>query len=139
MRQQSPRRFWYGVGLLVAVSLMAVAPRSEARLLYKKCFDKVYPNIGGSGGKTTCNVCHHGDSKKNLNRYGQALAEELGEKNVTDEDKIIEAIKAIGKPKSPSGDWQDRLEQRSLPCDNQDFSRESSVARQLQRDRSEAR
>lgn len=130
MRNRSPRCLLFSAGLLAVMSLIAVAPRSEARPLYKKAFDTVYADIAKQ--KTTCAICHHGDSKKNLNHYGQALAEELGEKNVKDMDKILEAIKAIGKRKCKSGPWKERLERHLPPCVCRDFSLESYVDRQLQ-------
>jgi len=68
---------------------------AEARPLYKKVWERVYDV---SPHKVDCAVCHPGKSKAGLNQYGQALADELGEKIVKDETKIEEAIRKIGKP-----------------------------------------
>lgn len=122
----------------LAIAFVVAAERpSDARPLYKKCFDKVvnetFPKL--ERGKSTCAVCHDGDSKKSLNHFGKALAEELGEKNVRDEEKIIAAIKAILKRKCKSGEWNERLERGVLPCECGDQDAGSYIARQLARDK----
>ncbi len=45
--------------------------------------------------KATCAICHPARSKEHRNRYGQALEEALGEKNVKDHERIREAMKSI--------------------------------------------
>lgn len=69
---------------------VATAPQAQARPNYKKAFDKTYE----VNTKTSCNTCH-GKSKKNLSEYGIAIKEALGEKNVKDQDKIVEALHAV--------------------------------------------
>lgn len=120
----------------LAVALLIFTDRpSNARPLYKKCFDTVvktmFPKFETR--KSSCTVCHDGDSKKKLNHFGKALAEELGESNVRDEEKIIAAIKAVLKRKCKSGDWGDRLEHGLVPCECNDSEADSYVARQLLR------
>lgn len=115
---------------LVVVLLVSLERPSDARPNYKKCFDTVYKDLA-KGNKTNCNICHSGDDKKKLNHYGQALAKELGEKNVKDEAKIIAAIKAVAKKKCKSGEWGERLEKGLTPCDCKDHDDGSYIARQL--------
>lgn len=119
----------------LAIVFVVTAERpSEARVLYKKCFETVYKDKLKAQ-KVTCAVCHNGDDKKQLNHYGKALAKELGEKNVKDEEKIIAAIKAIAKRKCKSGEWGERLERGVPPCDCGDQNAGSYIARQLARDK----
>ena len=47
----------------------------------------------------TCNACH-GKSKKKRNEYADAMMKHLDGKNVKDNDKIVEALKAT----EPEGD-----------------------------------
>lgn len=119
----------------LAIAFVIEAERStDARPLYKKCFDTVYKDKFKNQ-KVTCAVCHSGDDKKHLNHYGKAIAEELGEKNVRDQEKIIAAIKAVAKRKCKSGVWGERLEKGLMPCDCGDQNAGSYIARQLTRDR----
>lgn len=101
---------------LAVVLLMAAERPGDARPNYKKCFDTVFKEIAKNN-KTNCNVCHFGDDKKRLNHFGKAVAEELGEKMVKDEAKIIAAIKAAAKRKCKSGEWSERLAKGLPPCD----------------------
>lgn len=87
------RRMVVSFGLVIAVLAIA-AGRTDARPLYKKAFDEVYSEEL-KGKPVTCAVCHPGDNKRDLNRYGQALEKELGEKNVRDLERIKAAIRAI--------------------------------------------
>lgn len=121
----------------LAITLLIASQRpSDARPLYKSCWDEVYKDIlKPLGGKVTCAVCHPGDSKKNLNHYGKAIAEELGEKGVQDREKIIAAIRAVAKKKCKSGEWGDRLEKGLPPCDCGEANADSYIARQLARDK----
>lgn len=117
-----PTRFvfrpFYLACLLVVVFLVASERPGDARPNYKRCFDTAFPKIGKLN-KTNCNVCHveGTDDKKRLNHFGKAVAEELGEKNVKDDAKIIAAIKAAAKRKCKSGEWGERLTKGLLPCD----------------------
>ena len=80
-----------GLGLLALAALFTVGGPSdaEARPSYKKAFEKTYE----INEKVTCNACH-GKSKKMRNDYADAMMAHLDGKNVKDEDKIIEALKA---------------------------------------------
>lgn len=112
--------------LLAVVLLVSLERPSDARPNYKKCFDAVFKDLA-IGNKTNCNVCHIGDDKKKLNHFGQAVAKELGEKNVKDEAKIIAAIKAAAKKKCKSGEWSERLEKGLPPCDCKDHDDRSYI------------
>ena len=120
------------VGSLAVVLLVASERPGEARPNYKKCFDTVFKDLAKNN-KTNCNVCHvaGSDDKKHLNHFGKALAKELGEKNVKDDEKIIAAIKAVAKKKCKSGEWSERLEKGLPPCDCKDLDDGSYIARQL--------
>ena len=86
-------------GSLALVLVLASARQCDARLLYKKGFETLYKEKLKDG-RITCAVCHPSGeekTKRDLNRYGQALANELGEKDVKDMDKILRALKAIEK------------------------------------------
>ncbi len=117
-----PTRFGFRPLCLVCslafVFLVASERSGDARPNYKRCFDTAFPKIGKLG-KTNCFVCHvaGSDDKKPLNHFGKAVAEELGEKNVKDDAKIIAAIKAAAKRKCKSGEWGERLEKGLPPCD----------------------
>jgi hypothetical protein len=74
---------------------------ANALPFYKKVFDEMYrPRTGF---KTSCAVCHPRKSKRILNEYGTALAEELGETGVNDRERVRRALKAIEHllPRSP--------------------------------------
>lgn len=118
--------------MAIVISILSARP-SSARPNYKKCFDVVFKEIAKTN-KTNCNVCHGGgDDKKSLNHFGEALAKELGEKNVKDEAKIIAAIKAVVKRKCKTGSWEERLEKGQVPCECSDANSDSYIARQLHR------
>ena len=91
---------------LVVWSLLFPASTVIATPMYLTVFRELYlsrlPHV-----KVHCGVCHPTRSKRDLNRYGKALAEELGECNVKDRERVRQAMKAIepmfpGLP--PSGD-----------------------------------
>ena len=124
------------VSSLAIVFVIATERPSTARPLYKKCWEIVYKDkLDTTGGKITCAVCHPGDNKKDLNHYGKAIAEELGEKNVKDVEKIIAAIKAVAKRKCKSGEWGERLDKGLPPCECGEANAGSYIARQLARDK----
>jgi len=91
------------VVLLVLSSL--VPPRNaEARPMYLAVFRELYLSRL-SPVKINCALCHPGRSKRDMNRYGKALEEALGEKNVKDRERVRQAMKSIehlfpGLPKS---------------------------------------
>lgn len=93
-------RRWILGGLVVGL-IPSPWHAADARPKYKKCYEEVFKEeiADSKGSKLTCNLCHEGDSKKNRNSYGKKLADELGETNVKDEDKIKEALKKIGPAK----------------------------------------
>lgn len=119
---------------LAIVFFLVVDRPSDARPLYKKAFDTEYKTVL-TARKTTCTVCHSGDDKRKRNHYGKALAEELGEKNVREFDKIVEALRAVAKRKCKSGEWQERLDRGLIPCDCGEANADSYIARQLARDK----
>lgn len=125
---------WCLCSVLIVVTAVH---RGEARPNYKKAFDKLYVEIAKTN-KTTCSVCHlsGADDKKRRNHYGVALAEELGEPRVKDEEKIIAALKAIEDGECRSGKWKLRLEHGRAPCvcGRGDHEDDSYIARQLARD-----
>jgi len=91
------------VSLVCLLVLSAMFPPDTAKALpfYKNVFDEMYrPRTGF---KTSCAVCHPRKSKRELNRYGTALAEELGETGVNDRERVRRALKAIEHllPRSP--------------------------------------
>ena len=126
---------WCLCSILVVFS---VTPRGEARPNYKRAFDKLYVD-NAKNNKTTCNVCHLSgtDDKKRRNHYGVALAKELGKPRVNDDEKIIEALKAIEDGECRSGKWKLRLEKNLAPCvcGRGDHEPGSYIARQLDRDK----
>ena len=77
------------LAVAAAALMMLAAPSAEARPAYKKAFEKTYE----VNEKVSCNTCH-GKSKKMLSEYGHAMKEELGEKNVKDEEQVVAAMKA---------------------------------------------
>ena len=119
---------------LAALFFISSQRPSDARPLYKKCWEEVYKDkIKENGWKITCTVCHPGDTKKKLNHYGIAIAKELGERNVMDVAKIIAAIKAVELNKCKSGEWGERLDKGMPPCECREYSTDSYIARQLHR------
>lgn len=86
--------------LMLFLSFFGSAEEVTARPQYKKAWDTLYKLRGV---KAKCSVCHPAIRKPQLNAYGTALAKELGEKNVKDMRKIMDALKAIEKnfPDSP--------------------------------------
>lgn len=66
-----------GIGSLVVVVVLALgAGPAWAIPPFKKAFDDKYgtvESIKTASAELKCNVCHFGNSKKNLNDYGKAL------------------------------------------------------------------
>lgn len=124
-------RIFLVVVTAAAINLGAV-PRSEARPLYKTVWQEVYSDVAKSN-KIDCSVCHAGKDKGSgsLNAYCRALEKELGEKNCRDREKIAAAINAIAKKKCKCGNWDDRIQQGKLPCENCKESSESVIDRLL--------
>jgi len=91
------------VSLVCLLVLSAMFPPDTAKALpfYKNVFDEMYrPRTGF---KTSCAVCHPRKSKRELNEYGAALDEELGDKDRRDPVVVAEAMRAIEHllPRSP--------------------------------------
>ena len=116
--------------------VLCVAHRGDARPNYKKAFDSLYVDSAKKS-TTNCSMCHSegSDDKKQRNHYGVALAKELGEKMVKNQEKIIAALKAIEDGECRSGKWKLRLDKGLAPCvcgrGNQEDN--SYIARQLHR------
>ena len=93
--------------------------QAAARTQYKKGFEKKYPDVvkAQDDGKITCNACHDGNSKKNRNIYGKALAKQL-RKNEKDKKKILEMLtKVEGDKSSIEGKtFGDLLKENKLPA-----------------------
>lgn len=84
------------ISLVCLLVLSTVLPPESVKAtpLYKKVFDELYrPRLPGP--EMTCAVCHTSKSKQRLNRYGTALAKELGEEGVTDHERVRQAMKVI--------------------------------------------
>lgn len=84
--------------LLCGLICCSVVQTAEARPLYKKVLDRLAEDLLGKN-KTDCSICHPGTKKSELNKIGQALDAELGEKNCRDEQKIEDALRKILKSK----------------------------------------
>ena len=132
----SHRSLWFVC--LMALILLNLTHRGDARPNYKKAFDDTYPDVIKKEKKTNCLVCHASDEdKKKRNHYGEALRKELKEPMVKDEKKIKDALKAIEDGECKSGKWKERLDEGKTPCicGNRDHESSSYIARQLARDR----
>jgi len=79
---------------LLVLSTLFSSSAVNARPIYKSVFTELY-SPGLPRVKMTCAVCHPGKQKRELTRYGKALAEALGRKNVKDRERIRRAMKAI--------------------------------------------
>ena len=112
------------------------AGTAQSRPQYAKAFNAMYVKPDGTAEEQAfaalakdakCAVCHVGESKKNRNDYGKALAkilkpEDAGAefKGVTDKAKIEEALKKVAEehvdaknPKSPT--YGDLIKEGKLP------------------------
>ena len=107
---------------MVAVSVLggASTDTASARPPYKMEFDKKYMADGSAlnkalSGKSNCNLCHQGKDRKNRNDYGAAIGKALGEKNVKDNQKIVEALDKAEKEKSGDKTFGDLIKEGKLP------------------------
>jgi hypothetical protein len=71
--------------------------------------------------KAKCNVCHEGESKKQRNVYGKAVAKFLEKKDKDDKEKITTGLeKAAAEKCNPKDDksatFGDLIKQGKLPC-----------------------
>ena len=88
------------LSLVVAVvaGLLCAPNAAFGRALYCKTFIAEYKNVEEAK-KTSCKICHVGESKKDRNDYGQALAK-LIQKEEKDGDKVKEVLKKVEAEKS---------------------------------------
>lgn len=94
------------VAVVVVVCLSGLAGgRAQARPEYGKVFRSVYRKSHPKMAEKSCTVCHGktGSNKMDRTDYGKAFGKALGGKNVKDEQKILEALKAVEK-ELPSAD-----------------------------------
>lgn len=89
-------------GAVVAgAALMLSAEVAQARPSYNKEFWAKYDKELGAHKEMKCAACHNGgDDKKKRNDYGAALGKALGDKNVSDAEKIKAALDKVAKEKS---------------------------------------
>lgn len=110
---------WSGVAVagLVAVGLLLGQTEVQARPPYCAAFIKHYTGVKEAA-EAKCAICHPGKEKKERNNYGNALGKLLGEKNVKDEAKIMEALKkAEGEKSAVEGKtFGDLLKDGKLPA-----------------------
>ncbi len=109
----------------VALAVIAIdAPQAEARPKYLAVFSDEYSSLKAEIDKSKCAVCHPtSDNRKKTKRndYGTALEKALGEKNVSEMDKIKSALKKIESEKSESGTtFGDLIKSGKLPGTNKD-------------------
>jgi hypothetical protein len=91
--------------MLGAACFVVIAARTaEARPLYSTQWLKMYPaavkrnNVSGAA---KCDVCHGGESKRERNIYGQAVARALGgQRNVKNPKTIDQALLKAGGDES---------------------------------------
>ncbi len=142
MNSRFPAQSLTATLVLVTLVLASLGARVEARPQYKKVFDATYPDVAKAK-KTNCYLCHAtgDDNKKKRNHYGHALAKELKNPNVKDENTIKEALKAIEDGDCRTGKWKERLDEGKWPCVCGDGGQDPSsyIARQLARERSKDR
>lgn len=112
-KTSSSLRVLIALGVFLAISWLAL-PQAEARPKYMKIFQEVYQKEFKDA-KLECSMCHMGKDKLVRNCYAQALAKELG-KNVSDEAKIADAMRAIEKGSCKCGEWGKRIHEGKVPC-----------------------
>lgn len=111
---------------LVAVAglMLVAAPQdAQARLQYRKAFEKKYEKVADAVKEQKCNVCHGkkdtGASDKKLRSdFAKALEKALGAKNVKEEPKINAALDKVAKmpvKKSEDKTFGDLLKDGKLP------------------------
>jgi|GEM_PF-3066790 len=121
------------IGLSGAVALLFCDCRAIARPHYRTMIEKVYPRTFKQ--KVDCNLCHRGSDKTSRNHYSAALEKALGERNVKDEERIMEAIRAIEDDDCGSGPWgpdskpEDSRANTGMPLANRASSNAGSPGR----------
>lgn len=104
------------IGLSGAAALLFSDGRVAARPHYRTMIENVYPRT--SSRKVDCNLCHQGSDKTSRNHYSAALEKALGERNVKDDERLREAIRAIEGTDCGSGPWGARLKAGLQPCEH---------------------
>ncbi|WP_166820457.1 hypothetical protein [Thalassoroseus pseudoceratinae] len=119
-------RFSFAIGTFaIALGFVMVdASQLHARPKYLAVFTKEYSGLKASIDKARCAVCHptaNNRKKKVRNDYGKALGKALGAANVSDTDKIKNALKKIESEKSESGKtFGDLIKAGKLPGTNKE-------------------
>ncbi len=109
------------LAVVAVVSSGLMAPEQvQARMPYFNAFKAEYTKVDASTIEDTkCGICHGGEkgaNKKKLSKYAEELAKGLGGKNVKDEEKIKEALKAAEKGDAGGGKtFGDLLKDGKLP------------------------
>lgn len=123
-KSSSSIRIVIALGVVAALSGFS-PPQAEARPKYMKIFQELYKKEFKDA-KFDCSLCHMGKDKLVRNCYAQALAKELG-KNVSDEAKIADAMRAIEKGECKCGEWGKRIHEGKVPCKGCRMCRESAL------------
>jgi hypothetical protein len=92
----------------VATSGLMSPEQVQARPKYHAAFKAEYPKLDQEKVDTSvkCGICHGGDKgakKKVLSKYAQEISKALGGKDVKDDAKIKEALKAAEKGDAGNG------------------------------------
>jgi len=110
-----------GLALVLAgIVCLTPARQAEARPQYLRIWKQTYPTVAEKNkvdATVKCNVCHVGAKKQNRNDYGKAIVKALdGKKNVTNKDKVVDALKEAAKEKNADGKtFGDLLDANELP------------------------
>ena len=91
------------IACCAVISAFVGGPEAQARPDYLKAFNATYPTLKAEAEAAKCGVCHPEEKKAVRNDYGKAMGTALGEKNVKEEKKIVEALKKAEAEKSPDG------------------------------------
>lgn len=118
------KRFSMLVLAIVAIAAtgLMTPEQVQARPKYHATFKAEYPKLDQEKVDTSvkCGICHGGDKgakKKVLSKYAQELGKALGGKNVMDEAKIKEALKAAEKGDAGNGKtYGDLLKDGKFPA-----------------------
>jgi hypothetical protein len=95
------KNLWITVLAAVAIIVLFQPKSAEARKPYKDQFEALYPQAANEPFKSAkCNICHMGESKKERNAYGQALAKLLKKGDEKDVPKITSSLEAVAKEPS---------------------------------------